>query len=447
MVNRYNFLMHKIDVAGLKIDTLPKSELIDKLKNRIALNQQTWVTTVYSEFLYAALKDPRVMTMLNQADIAVPDGIGIFWAHKFLNLPLTAKSYLGKILQSLWQIKLTLLKLLFKKRDFETIPGSELIWDIAKMAEENNFSIYLLGGFGNTPKLVSNILITKYPGLRIAGFSGKNPEDPTIYEDIKKASPDILFVAYGPIKQEAWIQANLKNLPVKLAIGLGGTFDYIAKKRLNPPKFVRKMGLEWLFRLITQPYRLRRIFNATFGLIAMLMRYKIFNSYPLRQNVAVVILNKENKVLIGERSPKDFYIDLINSEERLKQKNYWQLPQGGIDKGEETTAAAKREAFEETGIKNLDLIKISDKTNIYYWNNALRKLFKNRNHKNCGQKQTIVYLKFLGSDTEIHMDQKEFIGFKWASIQELNSQVHPERETLAKIVQNDLKEMLEKAII
>jgi N-acetylglucosaminyldiphosphoundecaprenol N-acetyl-beta-D-mannosaminyltransferase len=70
--------MHKIDVAGLKIDTLPKSELIDKLKNRIALNQQTWVTTVYSEFLYAALKDPRVMAMLNQADIAVPDGIGIF---------------------------------------------------------------------------------------------------------------------------------------------------------------------------------------------------------------------------------------------------------------------------------------------------------------------------------------------------------------------------------
>jgi putative (di)nucleoside polyphosphate hydrolase len=130
-----------------------------------------------------------------------------------------------------------------------------------------------------------------------------------------------------------------------------------------------------------------------------------------------------------------------------KQKNYWQLPQGGIDKGEETTAAAKREAFEETGIKNLDLIKISDKTNIYYWNNALRKLFKNRNHKNCGQKQTIVYLKFLGSDTEIQMDQKEFIGFKWASIQELNSLVHPERETLAKIVQNDLKEMLEKAII
>ncbi len=447
--------MQKLDVAGLRIDGLTKNELIDELKKRILSGQQTWVTTVYSEFLYAALKDPKVMAMLNKADIALPDGIGIFWAYKFLNLPLTAKSYFGKIIQSFWQVKLTLFKLLFTKKDFQTIPGSKIIWDIAKMAAENNLSLYLLGGYGNTPELVAKKLASyKNDGrhlnksLEITGYSSKNPSDPTIIEDINKSGADILFVAFGPIKQEQWILKNRNQLQtVKLFIGLGGTFDYISGKRISPPSVIRKIGLEWLFRLITQPHRIKRIWNATFGLITMLVRYKVFHSYPLRQNVAAVILNKENKILIGERNPKDFYIDIINSEERLKTKNYWQLPQGGVDAGESTETAAKREATEETGLKNLQVIKISDKVYNYYWNNALRKLWKNRRHKNVGQKQSFVYFKFLGSDAEIKMDQKEFINFKWASISELSTSVHPERKPMAELVTIDLKEMQEKAII
>ena len=95
----YNLFMDKIDIAGLKIDAITKADLLKQLADRIKNGQKTWATTPYSEFLYAGLMDGRVMNMLNQADFAVPDGIGMFWAKKYLDIPLTAKSYLGKIFQ------------------------------------------------------------------------------------------------------------------------------------------------------------------------------------------------------------------------------------------------------------------------------------------------------------------------------------------------------------
>ncbi len=270
----------KLDIAGLKIDSLNKQELLDLMLERIKTNQKTWVTTVYSEFLYAGLKGPTIMEMLNKADIAVPDGIGIFWAKRYLSLCLTVKNYWLKILQAFWQAKYSLLAILLYPRWIksafpEKIVGADLVWDIAKMAGDNDLSIYLLGGFGNTPNIVNSKLKAQNPKLKTAGCSNKNPDDISLINDINQSAPDILFVAYGPIKQEKWIYENLSKLPsVKLAMGVGGSFDYIAGKRLAPATIIRKIGLEWLWRLFTQPHRIRRISNATFGLIFRLIKYK-----------------------------------------------------------------------------------------------------------------------------------------------------------------------------
>ena len=239
------------------------------------------------------------METLNQADFAVADGIGIFGQKIFRN-SANGKNYYAKIIQALWQIKYSLAAIVFNPKWIksalpEKIPGSDLIWDLAKLASENNLSIYLLGGFGDTPNRVAKKLTSKFPNLKICGTSTKNFDDPAVVDDIKKASPDMLFVAYGPIKQERWIASNLPNLPVKLAIGLGGTFDYLAGKVPLPPKIARAMGLEWLWRLFTQPKRIGRIFNATFGLILALLRYKVFIGLPYRKNeVSIVINQREN---------------------------------------------------------------------------------------------------------------------------------------------------------
>lgn len=438
--------VNKIDIAGLKVDAITKKELLDGIINRIKTGQKTFVITPYSEFLYHSFQDPMLLEIFNRADFSVADGIGLFWAKRFLEIPLTAKSYWGKILQAAWQIKYTLAAIIFYPRWIksalpEKIVGADLIWDLAKLAADNNLSVYLLGGFGETAKVAGEKLKVGSEKLQIAGWSNKDPGDTTIIDDINKTNPDLLFVAYGPIKQEKWIAENLSKLNAKLAIGLGGSFDYIAGKKSEPPKFVRYSGMEWLWRLITQPYRAKRIFHATFGLAWRLWHYKVFKNLPLRPNVAIVILNQKNEVLICQRNPKNFHVDIITTEESLKRLNYWQLPQGGINGGENLIEAAKREALEETGIKNLEYIKTSLHTNTYIWNNALRKFWHNRTHKNIGQIQNIVYFKCLEKDSEIKEDNHEFISHKWVSVSELDKTAHQEKINLIKIVRDDLKNL------
>ena len=121
----YNLLMEKIDVAGLKIDSVTKKQLLDSILERILSGEKTFVTTPYSEFLYHAFKDPSLLDIFNKADFSVADGIGIFWAKKFLDIPLTAKSYWGKIIQAMWQVKYSLAAIIFWPRWIKSaLPGT-----------------------------------------------------------------------------------------------------------------------------------------------------------------------------------------------------------------------------------------------------------------------------------------------------------------------------------
>lgn len=448
----------KADIAGLKIDSLTKQELLTIIPKRIIAGEKIWLTTAYSEFLYEALKNRSVMALLNRADIAVADGIGILWAQKFLNLPLTAKSFWPKVIQTIWQAAITLLALPFGKGDrgegqlAEKIPGSELIWDIAKMAAENNLSIFLLGGFGDTPKTASQKLFNIFNGRNlsyskfIAGYSNKHPDDLTVIEEINRSNASILLVAYGPIKQEMWISANKNKLQsVKLFVGVGGTFDYIAGKKANPPKFIRQTGFEWLWRLTTQGGRARRIKNATFGLVNNLILFKIYEQMPLRRNAAIVVLNSRGNILVCRRHPKPKIYDSLG-EDRDKFANYWQLPQGGLHKNERPEEGASREALEETGLNNLKLLWISARTHSYRfpltWARVFSKPFRHR-----GQTQNIVYFQNLGQDNDVKVDNHEFIDFKWELPENLAHTIHSERNNLTEIVLEDLKEMQQKGII
>jgi len=442
--------MNKEDVAGLKIDPISKQELLTLIRERIKADKKTWVTTVYSEFLYAGFKDPKVFEMLNKADFAVADGIGIFWAKRFLEIPLRPKNYWPMVLQAYWQIKYSLAAIVFYPRWIksalpEKIVGADLIWDLAKLAADNNLSIFLLGGYNDTAEITAkNLAANKTRGhenrkfLKI-NFSSKNPNDPSVIEDINRADPDMLFVAYGPVRQEKWIVDSLEKLNIKLAIGVGGSFDYIAGKKSSPPKFIRYSGLEWLWRLITQPYRIKRIINATFGLMLGLLRYKIFMSFPYRPNVVGIILNNQNQVLVCQRNPnnpKDKNYGLTKND----TLNYWQFPQGGIDKNETIEQTAYRECAEETGLTNLKIFKISNKKVRYLYPNANRPLLFNQ-AKYKGQEQSIVYLKTNEPESAVKIDGKEFVNYKWVPINKLTQTVHEHRLEIAKIVQNDLKDL------
>ncbi len=257
----------KIDVLGVKINTDTKIQILEQIKTALNERKSIFIATPYSESIVAAQRDQEFRTVLNSADIALPDGVGILWAAKYLKLK--AKSYKPK---ALWQLFYSLLAIIFYPKYVrdpipERISGSEFVWDLCKLASGNNYSIFLLGGFDQTPLLAGAKLQSQFPNLKIAGTHTGSPEEGEVVKKINESGADFLFVAFGPRKQEIWIAKNLKNLKIRLVIGVGGTFDYLAGKRPFRPKFWAIRGIEWLWRLLTQPWRAGRIIKGVFGLI------------------------------------------------------------------------------------------------------------------------------------------------------------------------------------
>jgi N-acetylglucosaminyldiphosphoundecaprenol N-acetyl-beta-D-mannosaminyltransferase len=431
----------KVDVAELQLHPWTKTQLLQILQQRISSHHQTFITTPYSEFLFHALRDPAIRDLLNSADIAVPDGIGILWADYFLRQPFHFRNFYLKIVEAWAQVVYTGAAILLSPRKLyrtfpEKIVGADLFWDLIKMATENNFSVFLLGARGDTAERVKTILLQKFPSLQIVGTSNKASTDPSIIEQLAAAQPDLLFVAFQPLQQEQWIADHLKSLPTSLAIGLGGTFDYVAGNQPRPPRFVRQIGLEWLYRLITQPQRLGRIINAVPGLILSLVRYKVFMSMPYRQNAVAVAINSHNEVLIVRRNPHTQYGNLHE-----KFKNYWQFPQGGFDDGEDKVAASARELREETGLSDVKVLGVSESLNHYFWSNGRRNLLFNH-LKFKGQEQHTVYFRYFGGKAEVVPDGEENTEFRWVTLENLVAELAPERQPHGRVVKADLERLI-----
>ena len=178
------------------------------------------------------------------------------------------------------QIPLWLYNIKYKNNKAEKISGSDLIYDICKWSKSKNYKIFLLGGNPEANKISIEKLTKKYD-INIDGFSPEyspypfnNSLNETITERIRKFNPDIIFVAFGMGKQEYWISDNrilLESIGVKIAIGCGGTFDFVAGRIKRAPKWIQKIGLEGFWRLFKEPqlFRLKRL----------LISFKIFKYY------------------------------------------------------------------------------------------------------------------------------------------------------------------------
>jgi len=433
----------KVNLMGLEISTDSSQKILDDLVRRAANKQKTFVVTPYSEFFYYAAKDYKFKDIINSADYSLPDGISIQWLDYYIKSPLTAKSYYGKVAQAFAQEVSSLFKILIDKEKRtavfkERISGADFYWKITEAASQHGQSIFLLGGFGETTKIAVQKTLAKFPDLKIS-YSNANPGEDKAINDVNDFKPDYLLVAYGPLKQEYWIKENLKNIQATVAIGLGGTFDYVAGTKQRAPKFFRDSGLEWAHRLFTQPYRLKRIWHATVSLCLGALRYKVFDSLDYRQNAVGVIINNEGKVFLASRNRSH---DMRFSQKK-ESESHWQFPQGGIEKRESAEQGLLREMREELGTSKFEILGECSQTYSYEWNHYFRKLIGNtREFK--GQLQHIFYMKFTGNDSDFKLDIRELDSFAWIDPANLISIIHPMRREMLQVVLSDLPKFLNK---
>ncbi|MBI2607620.1 MAG: WecB/TagA/CpsF family glycosyltransferase [Candidatus Doudnabacteria bacterium] len=270
----------KINIAGVLVDKITKAETLNRIDKFVSSGESNYLVTTYSEFVVFAQADHDYKTVLNQAALSLPDGIGILWAAKFLSLPLNTKSGILNTITALWQALYSGVSIIFNPKYVrsvitEQVTGSQLIFDLANLAQAKGYSLALVGGTDGVAEASAEKLKQKFPDVKInLALSGVRFDDELV-KKIAQTNSDILLIAYSPPYQEKWLAQNLDALNINLGMGLGGTFDYLAGKYVPAPKFLHFIGLEWLWRLITQPWRWRRMWNAIPVFIWVVLKYKL----------------------------------------------------------------------------------------------------------------------------------------------------------------------------
>lgn len=221
----------KKTILGVKISSTSRTKLLDEIEKKVNLGTKFSLTTVGPEIILLSQNNNELKKALNKATFSIPDGFGLKLAEP----------------------------------DLEIIKGRELFLDLIKLANKNKWKVFLLGGLDDEAERTVEQLLIKHPKLLIQSMGGPKVTSDlskSMVDKINKFRPDILFIAFSHPEQEIVIEEYLKRLNIKGVMTVGGTFNYIAGNSKLPPQWISSWG-EWLWRLITEPKRIKRIFNAT----------------------------------------------------------------------------------------------------------------------------------------------------------------------------------------
>ncbi|MBI5555694.1 MAG: WecB/TagA/CpsF family glycosyltransferase [Elusimicrobia bacterium] len=223
----------KVNIFGFQIDNIRMAEAIPKINGFIKDRLPHHVITANSLMLNAAMNNNRLKEVFHRSHLVVPDSIGLLLAGKILGQPLA-----------------------------ERVPGIDLMYQLFALCQKERYSIYLLGAkLGVAAQAAENIR-QQFPGLNIAGTHHgyfADLEKDLVIKEISSLKLDILFVGLNIPRQELWIDQHLNSLGVPVIIGVGGSFDVISGRIKRAPTAMQKSGLEWLWRTIIEPWRIKRI--------------------------------------------------------------------------------------------------------------------------------------------------------------------------------------------
>lgn len=221
----------RIDVLGVSFDNVTPDEAVQRALAMLEENRPHLAVTPNPEMIQRAEKDPEFSKVLADADLVLPDGIGVIYAAKILGRPLKGR-----------------------------VPGVDFASALMGKIAGTDKRLFLLGAKPGVAEEAAKRLTARYPGLNICGtHDGYFQDDAPVVEAIRASKADVVFVCLGFPRQEKWIAAHGAEAGAKLYIGLGGSLDVFAGKVDRAPEKMQKLGLEWLYRLYKEPSRIGRM--------------------------------------------------------------------------------------------------------------------------------------------------------------------------------------------
>lgn len=221
-----------VELLGLRFDRLTRAQAAAAIVDLARSGGKHYVVEPYSEFFPRARRDAKVRDILNGASLCLADGVGVVWASRFLGRRLP-----------------------------QAMQGIDFTWEMLEAIDRGGLSVYLLGGTAEEVRITAERVRERLPALRISGVHQGHltrGDSEGVVSEINDVSADVVLVAMGFPRQELWIAKHLPSLNVKVAVAEGGSFSFMSGVVSRAPGWMRRVGLEWAYRLLRQPWRLRR---------------------------------------------------------------------------------------------------------------------------------------------------------------------------------------------
>ncbi len=238
------------NILGVYFDVVSMDQAVNKMLSFTECESPDVVYTPNPEIVMAAYDNKDLQDALNKGALVIPDGIGVVMGSRIIG---------GEIR--------------------ERVAGYDLIQHVFDKLKLTNKTVYLYGAKPGVAKQAVEKMIRQYPGLTFVGYSdGYEKDQEAVIEQIASLKPDFLLVGLGAPRQEYFIEANRHRLGAKVIMGVGGSIDVMAGVVKRAPDFFVRLNIEWLFRLIKQPSRAKRMLQLPRFLIKMIVVGKNYQS-------------------------------------------------------------------------------------------------------------------------------------------------------------------------
>lgn len=268
--------IRRVNVLGVGVSAINMSQAIDTIEYWIAQRRRNYVCVTGVHGIVASQRDENLRRIHNSAGLVTPDGMPLVWQSRLMGIPNVDRVY-----------------------------GPDLMLALCERSLANGYRHYLYGGREGVPERLATRLEAKFPTMRIVGTCSPpfrpltSFEDEQIVFEINEANPDIVWVGLSTPKQEQWMASHVDRLTAPVLIGVGAAFDFHAGLKRQAPLWMQRRGLEWFFRLMTEPRRLWRrylINNSLFLVLIAAQALGLYKYESLDSSADNTNLHKDHRV-------------------------------------------------------------------------------------------------------------------------------------------------------